>query len=241
MDARLAFEAATLGELAASLRAFLDGNLDYPGLHHGNVQDHRAVFSALAGEGDDIRDLVRGWAARGSLRPASCALGSGIACRVGRAAPHRAGGESSRFRPIRLSGSDTGCRCGTHVAGRGMVARRGFRSTISVPSTRSGAGGRAHCLPASRPSTAPSRRLCAQIVATLPDAELLPRPFDRWRRALCDLLPSGKTTGDRRGVDRVGSVQADGVTTPCSTDHACRGGSQGCCPIFLRDAAPRRL
>ena len=50
MECRLAIEAATLDELAAGLRAYLAGQHDAPGIHTGQVSEHREVLAPLDGD-----------------------------------------------------------------------------------------------------------------------------------------------------------------------------------------------
>ncbi|MBN3728666.1 beta-ketoacyl synthase N-terminal-like domain-containing protein, partial [Burkholderia sp. Ac-20379] len=65
MDARLAIEASDLAELAAGLRAWLDGR-DHPGVHGGSARANRELLAPLAGDEDSV-EMARRWIARGRL------------------------------------------------------------------------------------------------------------------------------------------------------------------------------
>ena len=66
LEARLAIEAGSLAELAAGLRAWLDGRQSHPGLHEGNAKADRAALAGLL-DATEARELAARWLAEGRL------------------------------------------------------------------------------------------------------------------------------------------------------------------------------
>ncbi|WP_439515180.1 SDR family NAD(P)-dependent oxidoreductase [Oceanibaculum nanhaiense] len=66
LDCRLAIEAGSLAELAAGLRAWLDGRKAQPGLHEGNAKADRAALAGLL-DATEARELAARWLAEGRI------------------------------------------------------------------------------------------------------------------------------------------------------------------------------
>jgi acyl transferase domain-containing protein/acyl carrier protein/NAD(P)-dependent dehydrogenase (short-subunit alcohol dehydrogenase family)/1,4-dihydroxy-2-naphthoyl-CoA synthase len=66
MECRLAIEASTLDELATGLLAYLAGHHEAPGIHTGNVTEHRDALTPLVGD-RDFAETVSRWMERGRL------------------------------------------------------------------------------------------------------------------------------------------------------------------------------
>jgi acyl transferase domain-containing protein/enoyl-CoA hydratase/carnithine racemase/SAM-dependent methyltransferase len=183
MDARLAIEAVTLEGLAAALSAFAEGRTDHPALYSGNAQDHRAVIAALGGD-DDIHALTRKWVARGSIGRLLALWVQGLPVdweALPRSAPaHIISLPAYPFvrdrywvpmKPVAV----------VEAQAIGQPDRMAREMPPETATLSAGAD-------ALDSAIAPLVRAVMASIST----EALSPPFDRWRRALENLLPAGQ-------------------------------------------------
>lgn len=179
MDERLAFEAVTFESAAATLRAFVAEQADYPGLYVGNARDHRAVMSALAADDEDVRALARNWVIRGS---------------VGRLLALWVQGLPVDWEDLPRSGPAQIVSLPSYPFARDRYWLPDVKApTRFVPEARERVEPRsdtARLLADAETLETAIAPLVRSIVRDLPDGALS-QPFDRWRGALGTLLPNG--------------------------------------------------